>query len=282
MGPYRHISVFGDIVAELGGGLFGSVLVGDGHVLAVGDGHAEHEGLGAVLVHVDRNDIIRLVILHGDGAGLGEIKAAVKEGDIRPAVDDTDLTALEGQPDTVLAHGGKLIVIFGKTEGDIARIVGNGARSIGHHIHGEGHEIRLGLLLQGQVGVLAVHGGQMSIRGDGHLVDVPLVIILPNGLGEVLGVFVLNIGLGLGSRRLGLLGNVIHEVVGLGLLGFRLGNRFGGLLHFCGRPVGGSLGVYSRIIPAAGRQKNSRNEGDQKNHENMLVRFHSLSPIHKF
>ena len=161
---------------------------------------------------------------------------------------------MESQPDTVLSHGGELIVVGGEAQSDITRIVGNGARAVGLHIHGEGHEIRLGLLLQGQVGVLAVHGGQMSIRGDGHLVDVPLGIILPNGLGEVLSVFVLNIGLGLGSLRLGFLGNVINEVVGLGLLGFRLGNRFGGLLHFCGRPVGGSLGVYGRIIPAAGRQ----------------------------
>ena len=125
--------------------------------------------------------------------------------------------------------------------------------------------------------MLVVHGGQESSRRVGHLVDMPLGVILPNRLGEVLGVFVLNIGLGLGSRGLGLLGNIINEVVGLGLLG----NRFGGLLGGSSRPVGGSLGAYGGIIPAAGRQPSGRDEGDQQNHENMLVRFHSLSPIHK-
>ena len=251
MGPYRHVSVLGDIVAELGGGLHSTVLVGDGHVLAVGDGHAEHEGLGAVLVHVDRNNIIRLVILHGDGAGLGEIKAAVKEGDIRPAVDDTDLTALEGQPDAVLSHGGKLIVIFGKTEGNVARIVGDGPGAVGLQIYRDRDHVGLGLMLEGKVGMLTARGGQVSLGGIGHLVDRPVRIICADGLGEVLGILVMLVGLGLGSLGLGLGGDVVHEIVGLGLGSFGLSRGLGGLLRG-GIRHGGGLSIGRGIIPAAG------------------------------
>ena len=251
MGPDRHVSVLGDIVAELGGGLHSAILVGDGHVLAVGDGYAEDKGLGSVLVHVDRNDIIRLVILYGDGAGLGEVKAALEEGNIRPAVDDTDSAALEGQPDAVLSHGGKLIVILGKAEGDIARVVGDRPGAVGFQIHRDRDHVGLGLVLDRHVGMLTARGGQVSLGGIGHLVDRPVRIICADGLGEVLGILVMLIGLGLGSLGLGFGGDVVYEVVGLGLGSLDLGGGFGGLLR--GRiRHGGSLGLGRGIIPAAG------------------------------
>ena len=251
MGPYRHVTVLGDIVAELGGGLHSAILVGDGHVLAVGDGYAEDQSLGSVLIHIDRNDIIRLVILYGDGAGLGEVKAALEEGNIRPTVDDTDSAALEGQPDTVLSHSGKLIVILGKAEGDIARVVGDRPGAVGLQIHRESDHVGLGLVLEGKVGMLVARGGQVSLGGVGHLVDRPVRIICADGLGEVLGILVMLIGLGLGSLGLGLGGDVVHEIVGLGLGSLGLGGGLGGLLRG-GIRHGGSLGFGRGIIPAAG------------------------------
>ena len=55
------------------------------------------------------------------------------------------------------------------------------------------------------------------------------------------------IGLGLGSLGLGLGGDVVHEVVSLGLGSLGLGGLLrGGVRH------GGSLGLGRGIIPAAG------------------------------
>ena len=231
MRPQSHEAACRNIVAKLGGDLGGTVFVGYGHIFVISDLHLENQFLGIIFLYVDQDHVILLVVLYDDLLCLGKVYTAIKEGNTRPGVDNADLAALKSQPDAVLSHGGKLIVILGKAQGNVSRVVGNRSRSVCLQIHAERHQIRLCPFLERKVGVLTVVGCQVAARNIRHFVEIPIGIVSSDRCGEILHIFVMLVRLFFdGLIVYDLIENAVLKGIGngitLGQLRLRLGRVF--------------------------------------------------------
>ena len=141
-------------MTELGFDLIFAFTVFYKYFLVVCDSQIHDIFAFSAVKHVYGNDVVLYVICNNYALGLGEVHVGAEHFDRGPGIDDTYLFAMERQPYTVRAHGGKLVAVLRQAQADIAGNVVYVAVSGRFHIEFYIQRICLNFMLKREICVI--------------------------------------------------------------------------------------------------------------------------------